>query len=229
MIIVGICGASGSGKSTLARRIMDGLACSCTIIGQDCYYRSDPTLPFEQREQINYDEPNIFDYEEMLRDFSELNAGRPITRKGYDYTQHLRADTDEAIEPPEVLILEGIHMFHDPRLCQMMSLKVYMLVDIDICLLRRIKRDIKSRGRTIDNIALQYTETVKPMYEKYIAGYIKDADFAIMRGGHNKMAIDAICAYLTTKVLAERFEEKSAAEAPAAVEQAYESEYGGRE
>ena len=227
MIIVGICGASGSGKSTLAKRIQDGLACSSVIIGQDCFYRSNPDLPFEQREQINYDEPGIFDYEEMLRDFAALSAGQAITRKGYDYTQHLRADTDERIEPPEVLILEGIHLFHDPRLCGMMSLKVYMLVDIDICLLRRIKRDIKSRGRTIDNISLQYTETVKPMYEKYIAGYIKDADLAIMRGGHNKMAIDAICAYLTTKVLAERFEEQIPAEEPAVVEQAYENEYEG--
>ena len=100
-------------------------------------------------------------------------------------------------------------MFHDPRLVERMVLKVYMHVDIDICLLRRIKRDIKSRGRTIDNIAEQYVETVKPMYEKYIVNYINEADFAIMRGGKNRMAIDCISAYLTTKVLAERFEKES--------------------
>lgn len=206
MIIVGICGASGSGKSTLAKRIKDSLACSCAIIGQDCYYRSFPQLPLEERMLINYDEPNIFDYEEIISDLEAFAEGKPITRKGYDYTNHLRADTKELIEPPEVLIMEGIHMFHDERLCSMMSLKVYMHVDIDICLLRRIKRDIKLRGRNIDNIAMQYIETVKPMYERYIEGYINDADFAIMRGGKNKMAIDAISAYLTTKVLAERFE-----------------------
>ncbi len=206
MIIVGICGASGSGKSTLAKRIKDSLACSCAIIGQDCYYKSFPDLPLEERMRINYDEPNIFDYDEIIRDLDCLESGESITKKGYDYTNHLRADSTDLIDPPEVLIMEGIHMFHDQRLIERMALKVYMHVDVDVCLLRRIKRDIKMRGRTIDNISTQYLETVKPMYEKYISHYITEADFAIMRGGRNKMAIDCISAYLTTKVLAERFE-----------------------
>ena len=210
MIIVGVCGASGSGKSTLARRIQDSLTCSCVIIGQDCYYRTYPELPFEKRAKLNFDEPTIFDFDEMLADILTLESGKPITTKGYDYSNHLRADDANAlIYPPEVLILEGIHMFYDKRLCDRMALKVYLHVDVDICLLRRIKRDIKVRGRTIDNIAEQYLETVKPMYEKYIADYINDADFAVMRGGKNRMAIDAISAYLTTKLLAERFEEES--------------------
>ncbi len=208
MIIVGICGASGSGKSTLAKRIKDSLACSCTIIGQDCYYRNFPDMPFSERIKLNYDEPDIFDFDELLRDIELLESGQSITTKGYDYVNYLRADTPEQlIAPPEVLVLEGIHMFFDKRICEKMSLKVYLHVDVDICLLRRIKRDIKARGRSIDNIAEQYIETVKPVYEKYIANYINDADFAVMRGGKNKMAIDAISAYLTTKVLAERFVE----------------------
>lgn len=206
MIIVGVCGASGSGKSTLAKRIRDSLSCNCIIIGQDCYYHNFSDLPFEERVHLNYDEPSIFDYDEMLHDIDELQAGRSITKKGYDYARHLRADSDERIDPPDVLILEGIHMFHDPRLLDRMSLKVYMHVDIDVCLLRRIRRDMKSRGRTIDSITEQYLESVKPMFEKYIANYIKVADFAIMRGGKNNMAIDCISAYLTTKVLAEQFE-----------------------
>lgn len=207
MIIVGICGASGSGKSTLAKRISDSLACSCVIIGQDCYYRNFPELPLEARVKMNYDEPEIFDFDEMYEDIEKLERGEPIPKKGYDYTNYLRAElTGEQIQPPEVLILEGIHMFYDKRICEMMALKVFLHVDVDVCLLRRIKRDIKARGRNIDNIYTQYLETVKPVYEKYIANYIKDADFAVMRGGKNKMAIDAISAYLTTKVLAERFE-----------------------
>ena len=208
MIIVGICGASGSGKSTLAKRIKDSLACSCTIIGQDCYYRNFPDLPFSERIKLNYDEPGIFDFDELLADIDMLESGHAITTKGYDYVNYERADKpDVLIHPPEVLVLEGIHMFYDKRICERMSLKVYLHVDVDICLLRRIKRDIKARGRSIDNIAEQYVETVKPVYEKYIANCINDADFAVMRGGKNKMAIDAISAYLTTKVLAERFVE----------------------
>ncbi len=206
MIIVGICGASGSGKSTLAREIAESLACRVTIIGQDCYYKNHAELPFEERVHINYDEPDAFDYDELMRDIACLDEGRAITRKGYDYAKHLRADTDACIEPPDVLILEGIHMFRDARLNQMMSLKVYMHVDKDICLLRRIKRDIRARGRSIENIAEQYLATVKPMYEAYISKYINDADFAVMRGGKNRMAIDAISAYLTAKLLAETFE-----------------------
>lgn len=213
MVIVGVCGASGSGKSTLAKRIRDSLACSCEIIGQDCYYRSFPDKPFEERARMNFDEPAIFDFDELIEDVDALSRGEAITTKGYDYSNHIRADHPELlIQPPEVLILEGIHMFYDKRLCSRMALKVFLHVDIDICLLRRIKRDIKVRGRTIDNIAEQYVDTVKPMYEKYIANYINDADFAVMRGGKNRMAIDAISAYLTTKVLAERFEEDERAE-----------------
>ena len=215
MIIVGICGASGSGKSTLAKRIRDSLSCNCVIIGQDCYYRSFPKVPFEERCKFNYDEPAIFDFDEMYQDVVLLTQGQPIQKKDYDYTNHLRADhPDEWIQPPEVLILEGIHMFYDKRLCDMMALKVYLHVDIDICLLRRIKRDIKVRGRNIDNIYAQYIDTVKPMYEKYISSYINDADFAVMRGGKNTMAIDAISAYLTTKLLAQRFVEDANAAVP---------------
>lgn len=215
MLIVGICGASGSGKSTLAARIRDSLSCSCHVMGQDGYYRSFPELSFAERARTNYDEPSIFDYDEMLRDVQALARGEAITTKAYDYTQHLRADKPDLIAPPDVLILEGIHMFRDRRLCEMMVLKVFLQVDTDICLLRRIRRDIKQRGRTIDNIAAQYLETVKPMYEKYISKYIDDADFAVMRGGKNRMAIDAISAYLTTRLLAERLEgmDPSAAEA----------------
>ena len=208
MIIVGICGASGSGKSTLAEEIRSSLKASALIIGQDCYYRSFPQLPFEERVKINYDEPNIFDYDELLTDIQTLAEGRPIFRKGYDYARHLRADTEELIEAPDVLILEGIHIFHNARITNAMSLKVYMHVDKDICLLRRIERDIRQRERSIESIAEQYLTTVKPMYEEYISKYIDRADFAVMRGGMNRMAIDAISAYISAKLLAEEFEHR---------------------
>lgn len=155
MIIVGICGASGSGKSTLAKEIEDSLTCTSAIIGLDCYYRDHSDLPFEERVHINYDEPDIFDFDQLYADIQRLQGGLPITRKGYDYARHMRADSDELIQPMDVLILEGIHMFRDKRITDLMSLKVYMHVDIDVCLLRRIKRDIRVRGRSIENIAEQ--------------------------------------------------------------------------
>ena len=209
MVIVGICGASGSGKSTLAREISEELTCSVRIIGQDCYYRNFPQLPLEERIRINYDEPGIFDYDEMYADVCALSEGKQITKKGYDYTNYMRADSDELIDPPDVLIAEGIHMFRDQRMKDAMSLKVYMHVDKDVCLLRRVKRDIRQRGRSIESISEQYLSTVKPVYEEYISKYIQDADFAVMRGGKNRMAIDAIAAYVSAKLLAEKFDKEA--------------------
>ena len=203
MIIVGICGASGSGKSTLAKRIRDSLSCNCLIIGQDCYYHNFSYLPFEERVHLNYDEPSIFDYDELLHDLDELQAGRSVTKKGYDYSHHLRADTDELIDPPDVLILEGIHIFHDPRLLERMALKVYMHVDIDVCLLRRVRRDMKSRGRTIDSITEQYLETVKPMYEKYIRNYVDYADLIVAQGGKNARIVDILAHYINSGMIEE--------------------------
>ena len=206
MIVIGICGGSGSGKSTLARMISQSLSCSSRIIGLDCYYRDHSELPFEERVHINYDEPDVFDFDELYEDIKLLMEGKPITSKGYDYPNHRRADSPELIYPTDVLILEGIHMFRDKRLTDLMSLKVYMHVDVDVCLLRRVKRDMLKRGRSIENISEQYLATVKPMYEEYISKYIKEAGFAVMGGGKNPRAIDAITAYISAKLLAEKFD-----------------------
>ena len=206
MIVIGICGGSGSGKSTLARLISQSLSCSSRIIGLDCYYRDHSELPFEERVHINYDEPDIFDFDELYEDIKLLMDGKPITAKGYDYANHRRADSPELIYPTDVLILEGIHMFRDQRITDLMSLKVYMHVDVDVCLLRRVRRDMMKRGRSIENITEQYLATVKPMYEEYISKYIKEADFAVMGGGKNPKAIDAITAYISAKLLAEKFD-----------------------
>ena len=206
MIVIGICGGSGSGKSTLARLISQSLSCSSRIIGLDCYYRDHSELPFEERVHINYDEPDIFDFDELYEDIKLLMDDKPITTKGYDYANHKRADSPELIYPTDVLILEGIHMFRDKRITDLMSLKVYMHVDVDVCLLRRVRRDMMKRGRSIENITEQYLATVKPMYEEYISKYIKEADFAVMGGGKNPKAIDAITAYISAKLLAEKFD-----------------------
>lgn len=204
MIIIGICGASGSGKSTLAKEIKNALDCETVIIGQDCYYKDQSYKPFEERVVTDYDDPEIFDYKELIADMNALSEGRPITKKGYDYANHVRADSDELIQPPDVVILEGIHVFYDRELMDRMSLKVYMHVDSDMCLLRRMLRDTSERGREIEGVAAQYVKTVKPWYDEVISKYIRKADFAVMRGGKNQRAIDAISAYITVELWADK-------------------------
>lgn len=204
MIIIGICGASGSGKSTLAQEIKSSLDCETVIIGQDCYYKDQSYKPFEERVVTDYDDPEIFDYRELIEDMNALEAGRPITKKGYDYANHVRADSDELIQPPDVVILEGIHVFYDRELMDRMSLKVYMHVDPDMCLLRRMLRDTTERGREIEGVAAQYVKTVKPWYDEVISKYIRRADFAVMKGGRNRRAIDAISAYITVELWANK-------------------------
>jgi len=200
MIFIGICGASGSGKSTLAQSLSDALGERCYVLQQDCYYRDHSHLPFEERTQLNYDEPSIFDHDALLADVQALLAGKPITRKGYNYAEHRRADSEELITPPDVLILEGIHCFHDKRLLDLMYLKLYMNVDADICLLRRIERDIIERGRSIDSISDQYRKTVRPMFEQYIRNYVNLADVIVARGGKNARIVEILAGYVSDEL-----------------------------
>jgi len=204
MIAIGICGASGSGKSTLADKIAEGLSCNSFVLGLDCYYRDNAHIPFEERVHLNYDSPGIFDFDSIVEDIISLKAGEPITKKGYDYTKHLRADSNELIQPPEVLIVEGIHTFYDERLMDLFDLKVFMHVDVDVCILRRLERDVKQRGRTIDGVISQYMATVKPMYERYIKNYITRSDFAVMNGGRNQNSIQAICGFIESRLIPNR-------------------------
>lgn len=196
MLFIGVCGASGSGKSTLAKELVRDIGASSVVINQDAYYKDHPHLSFEERTHLNYDEPCIFDHDLLFDDVCALMDGHCITRKAYDFSEHRRADTDQIIHPADVLIVEGIHAFYDKRLLEKMYLKLYIQVEPDICLLRRIRRDIKDRGRAIDNIAAQYLSTVKPMYDKYIRNYIQEADVVVMKGGKNARIVDILGGYL---------------------------------
>lgn len=198
MLTIGICGASGSGKSTLARALFERLSQKSIMITQDCYYWDHSDLPFEAREHINYDEPAAFDHDLLLADILRLRRGEPITKKGYDYAQHCRADTGELVYPAQALIFEGIHAFFDPRLRDAMDFKLFIHVDPDICLLRRIKRDINKRGRQINGIAEQYLTTVKPMYDQHIAGYRDFADVIVVGGGKNQRIVDILAHYINS-------------------------------
>ena len=202
MLFIGICGASGSGKSTLAHALEEKLGSDrCLVLQQDAYYRDHPDLTFEQRVKLNYDEPDIFDHDLLLEDVQQLMRGGGITRKAYDYTQHRRSDRpEEIILPREVLILEGIHTFHDKRLNDLMFLRLYMKVEPDICLLRRVERDIVERGRDIEGIGEQYLNSVKPMFDRYIRNYVHDADVIVANGGKNARIVEILAGYVQDKL-----------------------------
>ena len=197
MMFIGICGASGSGKTTLAEELSRMVNKSILIINQDAYYYDHPDMSFEERCALNYDEPCIFDHDLLLEDICALREGKRVLRKRYDYPNHRRApQTEEYLEPHDVIILEGIHAFYDERLRNLMDLKLYVRVDPDICLLRRIQRDINERGRDIDNISMQYTTTVKPMFDQYIRNYEQHADVIVARGGKNAKINEILASYI---------------------------------
>lgn len=196
-MFIGICGASGSGKSTLAWELAKMVNKSILIINQDAYYYDHPDMSFEERCLLNYDEPHIFDHDLLLHDVKELLAGRRVLKKEYDYPNHCRApQKEEYLEPHDVIIVEGIHAFYDERLRALMDLKLFVRVDSDICLLRRIQRDINERGRAIDNISSQYLTTVKPMFDLYIRNYEKHADVIVARGGKNAKINEVLAGYI---------------------------------
>lgn len=197
MLFIGICGASGSGKSTLAQELTKMVNKSILIINQDAYYYDHPDMSFEERCLLNYDEPAIFDHDLLLEDVGSLLEGRRVLKKEYDYAQHRRApQKQEYLEPHEVVIVEGIHAFYDRRLRDMMDLKLFVRVDSDICLLRRIQRDINERGRDIDNISMQYTTTVKPMFDQYIRNYEQYADVIVAKGGKNAKINEILASHI---------------------------------
>lgn len=197
MLFIGICGASGSGKSTLAKELATMVNKSILIINQDAYYYDHPQLSFEERCALNYDEPTIFDHDLLLDDVKALLRGECVPKKRYDYAQHRRADASgEMLEPHGVIIVEGIHAFYDERLRELMDLKLFVHVDSDICLLRRIVRDINERGRDIDGISAQYTSTVKPMFDQYIRNYEQHADVIVARGGKNAKITEILAGYI---------------------------------
>ena len=191
MITIGICGASGSGKTTLAEELMARLPGRATLIHQDSYYKDHSYLPLEDRARVNYDHPDIYDHDLLYEDLKALTEGRTILKKGYNYPEHRREDPLTPVVPGDVLIFEGIHAFFDPRIRDLLDFKLFMKVDPDICLLRRVQRDIMERGREIDGIARQYLSTVKPMHYLYVEPTKAFADI-ITNSGMNDIAFDLV-------------------------------------
>jgi len=193
IIIIGISGASASGKSLLANTIIDEVGSKqVVIIPEDAYYRDRTDLSFDERCKINYDHPDAFEHDLLIEHLHQLQQGSPIDIPVYDYAQHLRSRDTRHIGKNTIIVLEGILLLADEKLRKLMDIKIFMDTPLDICLIRRLQRDVIQRGRSVESVLQQYEATVRPMYQQFIEPSKKYADIIIPRGGENRIAIEVI-------------------------------------
>ena len=192
ILVIGIAGGSGSGKTTLMNNIVKRFEGDITVLSHDSYYRRHDDMTYDERCQLNYDEPAALETELMVRHLDLLRQGVAIDCPVYDFTVHNRAQEVTRIEPRKVIIVEGILIFEDPALRDLMDIRIFVDTDADIRLCRRVKRDVNKRGRSLESVLQQYQETVKPMYEKYVEPSKKYAHILVPEGGKNAVALDLI-------------------------------------
>ena len=192
ILVIGIAGGSGSGKTTLMKNLIAGFPDKITVVSHDNYYKRHDEMTYEERCLINYDEPAAFDTPLMVYQLEQLRRGQAVDCPVYDYTIHNRSDETVRIEPQRVIIVEGILIFEDEALRNLMDIKIFVDTDADIRLCRRIKRDVNKRGRTVESVITQYQTTVKPMHEKYVEPSKKYANLIVLEGGKNWVALEMI-------------------------------------
>ena len=192
ILVIGIAGGSGSGKTTLMKNLIAGFPDKITVVSHDNYYKRHDEMTYEERCLINYDEPAAFDTPLMVYQLEQLRRGQAVDCPVYDYTVHNRSDETVRIEPKRVIIVEGILIFEDEALRNLMDIKIFVDTDADIRLCRRIKRDVNKRGRTVESVITQYQTTVKPMHEKYVEPSKKYANLIVLEGGKNWVALEMI-------------------------------------
>lgn len=195
--VLGVAGGSASGKTTIINKIKDHFGDDIAVISHDNYYKAHNDMPFEERCKLNYDHPDSFESERMAEDVRRLIKGHSIEMPVYDYCVHNRSDETITVEPKSVIIMEGILVLENRELRDLMDIKIYVDTDADERLMRRIRRDMENRGRSIDSIINQYSHTVKPMHEEFVEPSKKYADVIIPRGGENAAGIDILITYLT--------------------------------
>jgi uridine kinase len=191
-VIIGIAGGTGSGKSTITDAIRREVKNQITLIPQDSYYKNFGLLPIEKRNNINYDHPDSFDNELLMEHLKLLKKNIPIQKPIYDFKTHSRIDKTTLIKPSRIIIVEGILIFENEQLRKLMDIKIFVDTDADIRILRRIERDIKERGRSLESIVLQYRNTVQPMHIEFVEPSKRYADIIIPEGGANKIGINMI-------------------------------------
>lgn len=192
IIVIGIAGGSGSGKTTLMKNLIARFGDDVTVLSHDNYYRPYDDLSIEQRKAINWDHPDAFDTEMMIEHLRELKAGHAIECPNYDYTNYARCTETTHLEPTKVILVEGILIFENKQLCSLMDIKIFVDTDADVRLIRRIRRDVAKRGRSLDSVLTQYLSTVKPMHEQFVEPSKKNADLVVLEGGQNLVALEMI-------------------------------------
>jgi uridine kinase len=200
-LMIGIAGGTGSGKTTVARRVAAALAdSSVAFVEMDSYYRSHVGLTMRELHHLNWDHPDAFDFDLFVEHMDAMSRGEPIEKPIYDYTIHARSAETVRVAKVDVVVLDGILLFTDERVRQRLDVKVFVDADADIRLVRRIKRDMASRGRPLEEILEQYVNTVRPMHLQFIEPSKRWADVIVPRGGHNKVAIEMILAKIRQRL-----------------------------
>ena len=191
-MVIGIAGGTGSGKTTITKKLMQRFGGDVSVIYHDNYYKAHHNMSYEERSKLNYDHPDSFDTDLLIQAVKGLKAGRSVTCPVYDYTIHDRSDQVIVVKPAKVVIVEGILIFQSRELCQQMDIKIYVDTDADVRILRRIVRDVRDRGRSLDSVVNQYLSTVKPMHEQFVEPSKRNADIIIPEGGHNQVAMEMV-------------------------------------
>ena len=192
ILVIGIAGGTGSGKTTLMKNLIDKYAEHITVLSHDNYYKRHDDMTYEERCRLNYDEPAALETDLMARHLDCLRRGESIECPVYDFTVHNRSDETITIVPRKVIIVEGILIFENRSLRELMDIRIFVDTDADVRLCRRIKRDVNMRGRTLESVLTQYQQTVKPMHERYVEPSKKFADIVVPEGGKNLVALDMI-------------------------------------
>lgn len=192
IFVVGVAGGSGSGKTTLTENLIQQFSQDICVVHHDNYYKAHDDLPFEERTKLNYDCPDAFETALLAEHLRQLRQGQSVQCPTYDYTRHTRAKETVLLVPQPVILLEGILIFAEPELCDLMDLKVFVDTDADVRLARRLLRDLEERGRSARSVIDQWQDTVKPMHEKYVEPSKQNADIIIPHGGQNSVARDLI-------------------------------------
>ena len=192
ILVIGIAGGTGSGKTTLMKNLTAKFGDVVTVLSHDNYYKRHDELTYEQRCQLNYDEPDALETDLMARHLDQLRRGEAIDCPVYDFTLHNRSEETVRIVPKKVIIVEGILIFENEPLRNLMDIRIFVDTDADVRLCRRIKRDVNKRGRSLESVLTQYQQTVKPMHERYVEPSKKYADLVVPEGGKNLVALDMI-------------------------------------